>query len=195
MRPPHPAPTFVTIAKRPSIGTGRRTYRTDLGRPASIISIIQKNISGLTNQIGPIRDPGVEQHSSSVDQPPPVARMTHAVTEPRPSQLFAVQDRWPVANCAKGLHDRHAGIACCRFPIVIRQSSEAQIFMTSDSDVPISHLQRRKIEGRVLIPFIETLREKLGEDVAAKFSIRPSAGSPWTMAGDGPRPTGRAWIR
>ena len=38
--------------------------------------------------------------------------------------------------------------------------------MTSHDDVPISHLQRRKIEGRVLIPFIETLREKLGEDVA-----------------------------
>jgi hypothetical protein len=30
--------------------------------------------------------------------------------------------------------------------------------------VAISHLQRRKIEGRVLIPFIETLGEGLGED-------------------------------
>jgi hypothetical protein len=31
-------------------------------------------------------------------------------------------------------------------------------------EVAISHLQRRKIEGRVLIPFIQTLREKLGEN-------------------------------
>jgi predicted ArsR family transcriptional regulator len=41
--------------------------------------------------------------------------------------------------------------------------------MTNHDDVPISHLQRRKIEGRVLIPFIETLREKLGEDVAGEI--------------------------
>jgi hypothetical protein len=41
--------------------------------------------------------------------------------------------------------------------------------MTSDDDVPISHLQRRKIEGRVLIPFIETLRQKLGEDLAGEI--------------------------
>jgi hypothetical protein len=30
-------------------------------------------------------------------------------------------------------------------------------------DVPISHLQRRKIEGRVLIPFIEACRERFGD--------------------------------
>jgi predicted ArsR family transcriptional regulator len=41
--------------------------------------------------------------------------------------------------------------------------------MTSQDDVAISHLQRRKIEGRVLIAFIETLRQKLGEDVAAEI--------------------------
>ena len=41
--------------------------------------------------------------------------------------------------------------------------------MTSNDDVPISHLQRRKIEGRVLIPFIETLRDMLGEDVAGEI--------------------------
>jgi len=35
--------------------------------------------------------------------------------------------------------------------------------MTDDSDVPISHLQRRKIESRVLIPFIEACREKFGD--------------------------------
>jgi len=34
------------------------------------------------------------------------------------------------------------------------------------NDVPISHLQRRKIEGRVLIPFIQALREKFGEEAA-----------------------------
>jgi len=36
--------------------------------------------------------------------------------------------------------------------------------MTDTSEVAISHLQRRKIEGRVLIPFIEVLKEKYGED-------------------------------
>lgn len=39
--------------------------------------------------------------------------------------------------------------------------------MTSEHDVSISHLQRRKIEGRVLIPFIAACREKFG-DAAAK---------------------------
>jgi len=36
--------------------------------------------------------------------------------------------------------------------------------MTGTREVAISHLQRRKIEGRVLIPFVQTLREKLGEN-------------------------------
>jgi len=36
--------------------------------------------------------------------------------------------------------------------------------MTDTSDIAISHLQRRKIEGRVLIPFIQELRDKYGED-------------------------------
>jgi predicted ArsR family transcriptional regulator len=36
--------------------------------------------------------------------------------------------------------------------------------MTEPSEVAISHLQRRKIEGRVLIPFIHELKEKYGED-------------------------------
>jgi len=35
--------------------------------------------------------------------------------------------------------------------------------MTDQSEIAISHLQRRKIEGRVLIPFIQTLKEKFGE--------------------------------
>jgi predicted ArsR family transcriptional regulator len=38
--------------------------------------------------------------------------------------------------------------------------------MTDTREVAISHLQRRKIEGRVLIPFVQTLREKLGENAA-----------------------------
>jgi L-2-amino-thiazoline-4-carboxylic acid hydrolase-like protein len=42
-------------------------------------------------------------------------------------------------------------------------------FMTDTSDLPISHLQRRKIEGRVLIPFVETLRQKLGDEVAGEI--------------------------
>ncbi len=38
--------------------------------------------------------------------------------------------------------------------------------MTAEQEIPISHLQRRKIEGRVLIPFIEACRERLGDAVA-----------------------------
>ena len=36
--------------------------------------------------------------------------------------------------------------------------------MTSENEIPISHLQRRKIEGRVLIPFIEACRRRFGEE-------------------------------
>lgn len=35
--------------------------------------------------------------------------------------------------------------------------------MTTEPEVPISHLQRRKIEGRVLIPLIEACRERFGD--------------------------------
>jgi hypothetical protein len=35
--------------------------------------------------------------------------------------------------------------------------------MTDHSEVAISHLQRRKIEGRVLIPFLHAVTEKFGE--------------------------------
>lgn len=35
--------------------------------------------------------------------------------------------------------------------------------MVDASEIAISHLQRRKIEGRVLIPFIQALRDRLGE--------------------------------
>src|SRR5215472_2494643 len=35
--------------------------------------------------------------------------------------------------------------------------------MTDTPEIAISHLQRRKIEGRVLIPFIEVLKQKYGE--------------------------------
>src|SRR5437868_10427390 len=38
--------------------------------------------------------------------------------------------------------------------------------MADTDEVAITHLQRRKIEGRVLIRFIEALRDKLGEAVA-----------------------------
>jgi L-2-amino-thiazoline-4-carboxylic acid hydrolase len=37
--------------------------------------------------------------------------------------------------------------------------------MNDSSEVPISHLQRRKIEGRVLLPLLRTLKEKFGEEV------------------------------
>src|SRR5438105_8091836 len=41
--------------------------------------------------------------------------------------------------------------------------------MTSEHEVAISHLQRRKIEGRVLIPFIAACREKFGDDAAKEL--------------------------
>jgi L-2-amino-thiazoline-4-carboxylic acid hydrolase len=40
--------------------------------------------------------------------------------------------------------------------------------MVDTNDVAISHLQRRRIEGRVLIPFIQVLRDKLGETATAE---------------------------
>jgi predicted ArsR family transcriptional regulator len=36
--------------------------------------------------------------------------------------------------------------------------------MDDPSEVEISHLQRRKIEGRVLVPFIRALRDKFGDN-------------------------------
>jgi hypothetical protein len=36
---------------------------------------------------------------------------------------------------------------------------------TQTQDIPISHLQRRRIEARALIPFVEALNEKFGDDV------------------------------
>jgi predicted ArsR family transcriptional regulator len=38
-------------------------------------------------------------------------------------------------------------------------------------EVPISHLQRRRIESRVLIPFIEAAREKFGDEAARALVI------------------------
>jgi hypothetical protein len=40
-----------------------------------------------------------------------------------------------------------------------------------DQEVPISHLQRRKIEGRVLIPFIEACRERFGEEATRDLVV------------------------
>lgn len=40
--------------------------------------------------------------------------------------------------------------------------------MVDTNEVAISHWQRRRIEGRVLIPFIEVLRDKLGETETAE---------------------------
>ena len=37
--------------------------------------------------------------------------------------------------------------------------------MVDTDEVAITHLQRRKIEARVLLPLLQTLKEKLGEDV------------------------------
>ena len=52
-------------------------------------------------------------------------------------------------------------------------------------EIAISHLQRRKIEGRVLIPFIDACREKFGEGptrelvAAAIRSLATTDGTRW----------------
>lgn len=38
-------------------------------------------------------------------------------------------------------------------------------------EIPITHLQRRKIEGRVLIPFIEACREKFGDEPTRELVV------------------------
>jgi hypothetical protein len=43
--------------------------------------------------------------------------------------------------------------------------------MSDEPEVPISHLQRRKIEGRVLIPFIEACRDKFGEAATRELVV------------------------
>ena len=47
--------------------------------------------------------------------------------------------------------------------------------MTSEHDVPISHLQRRKIEGRVLIPFIEACRTRFGDEATRQLVLETIA--------------------
>jgi hypothetical protein len=60
--------------------------------------------------------------------------------------------------------------------------------MTEDPDKPISHLQRRKIEAHVLIPFIENCRTRLGEETTREIvteTIRRLAaadGASWAEA-------------
>ncbi|HUC63466.1 MAG TPA: L-2-amino-thiazoline-4-carboxylic acid hydrolase [Alphaproteobacteria bacterium] len=43
--------------------------------------------------------------------------------------------------------------------------------MTDEADVPISHLQRRKIESGVLIPFIEACRARFGDAATRELVI------------------------
>jgi hypothetical protein len=43
--------------------------------------------------------------------------------------------------------------------------------MPDADEVPISHLQRRKIESRVLIPFIEACREKFGDAATRELVV------------------------
>jgi hypothetical protein len=60
--------------------------------------------------------------------------------------------------------------------------------MTDADEVAISHLQRRKIEGRVLIPFIQGLRDRFGDEAAREVvdaTIRKLAaedGARWAEA-------------
>jgi hypothetical protein len=57
--------------------------------------------------------------------------------------------------------------------------------MTSAQGVSISHLGRRKIEGRVLIPFIKACRERFGEEATQELvvstirSLAASDGAKW----------------
>jgi L-2-amino-thiazoline-4-carboxylic acid hydrolase len=60
--------------------------------------------------------------------------------------------------------------------------------MVDTNEVAISHLQRRKIEGRVLIPFVQALRDKCGENATREVvdaTIRKLAaeeGAQWAAA-------------
>jgi predicted ArsR family transcriptional regulator len=60
---------------------------------------------------------------------------------------------------------RRTGLLSARFRCTRRDQTlqPMSAIMNDASEIAISHLQRRKIEGRVLIPFIQTLKEKLGE--------------------------------
>ena len=43
--------------------------------------------------------------------------------------------------------------------------------LPKSDEITISHLQRRKIEGRILIPFIQSCREKLGDQATRELVI------------------------
>src|SRR6202035_4620971 len=47
----------------------------------------------------------------------------------------------------------------------------AQIFADVTDEVPIGHLQRRRIESRVLIPFIAACQEKFGETATKELVV------------------------
>lgn len=47
--------------------------------------------------------------------------------------------------------------------------TKASAMQADAPEVPIGHLQRRKIEGRVLVPFIEACREKFGAAATAEL--------------------------
>src|SRR5690348_11902191 len=60
--------------------------------------------------------------------------------------------------------------------------------MVDANEVAISHLQRRKIEGRVLIPFIQALQDKFGEEAAREVidaTIRKLAAEDGARRADG----------
>jgi len=47
---------------------------------------------------------------------------------------------------------------------------EVQMAISSD-EIPISHLQRRKIEGRVLIPLVEEARKRFGDQATRELVV------------------------
>ena len=62
--------------------------------------------------------------------------------------------------------------------------------MADPDEVAISHLQRRKIEARVLLPLLQTLKEKLGEDVTREV-LDATITRLAVADGRGPPPTDR----
>src|SRR6266436_9246601 len=120
-------PAFVTIASRPSIGTGQRGYTTDLGRPASIISEIQKLIEA--PGAGKKAYPGgpIDPPACRADQP--IGTMTMRSIVPRTGSVVsltrgALRQRC-VRNAALGstrklAKPEHADMHCYRVLCITR---------------------------------------------------------------------------
>src|SRR5205814_5943616 len=61
-RPPHPVPTSVTIAKRPSCGTGWHGYTFDLGEAGTVL-FLQMGLDS-PNQLDPLQQIPLGAHGA-----------------------------------------------------------------------------------------------------------------------------------